>query len=99
MNNLDQFKKDFKRDVLIRVIVNLENGKVSRVGAKSLAHEILEIFKNQEAKMVFSKLNKLTETRTEVLDIFIKRMSEYETKERDEKINQIMVILKAGEVN
>ncbi|HVZ66721.1 MAG TPA: hypothetical protein VG917_00495 [Patescibacteria group bacterium] len=96
MKNLDQFKKDFKRDVLIRVIVNLEHGKTTRYGAKTLAKEILEIFAEEEAKKVFMKMNKLTETRPEILDIFIKRMSEYEAKDRDEKINQIMVILKAG---
>lgn len=95
MKNFDQFKHDFKQDVLIKVIVAMRHEKVSAEKASYLARAISEIFEN-EPHEVFKKLNKLAETHPDILDIFIKRATEYDDRKRIEDINQIQIYLKGG---
>lgn len=91
--NFEQFKKDFKQDILIKVIVATRHGKVSSDSASYLARLILEIFEN-EPREVFKKLNKLTETHPDILDIFIKRATEYDDRKKIEDISQIQIYLR-----
>ena len=104
MTNFDQFKKDFKRELLVKVIIDLKYGKISHPRAVQIAQNVVEIFKDNEPAQVFSKINKMAESKPEVLDIFIKRISEYEERERTDKLAQIHVYLskdnvKGGEEN
>jgi hypothetical protein len=101
MKNLELFKKDFKRDLLVKIVVSLKHGKTNKGKAKSLAREILSIFRESEAGSIFSKLNKLSESYPAVLDVFIKRGYEFDNREKEEKVNQIIVYLtkKEGEIN
>lgn len=93
MTNFDQFKKDFKRELLVKVIIDLKYGKISHARAVRIAQDIVEIFKDQNPALVFSKINKMAETKPEVLDIFIKRISEYEARDREDRLAQIHVYL------
>lgn len=99
--NFEQFKKDFKRDLLIRIVINMKHGKVGKTSSSELAREVLEIFREGQTKQVFERINKLTETHPDILDIFIKRGYEFDSREREEKTNQILVYLKlkGGETN
>ena len=99
--NFELFKKDFKRDLLIKIVINMKHGKTERVSSRELAREVLEIFREARAKQVFERINKLAETHPEILDIFIKRGYEFDTREKQEKVNQIMIYLKTkgGETN
>jgi len=90
MNNFELFKKDFKRDLLSGVVVALKHGKVDKDGASFFAKNILEIFEKDEAKDVFAKLLKLGETHPDLFDPFILRMNEYDEREKEEKLNNIM---------
>ncbi len=103
MTNLDQFKKDFKQDMLIKVIVAMRHEAIDSQEASYLAQFILEIFKEEKAMEIFKRINKLAEKHPEILDILIKRGTEYDEKQRVEEISQIQVYFKAnmnrGEAN
>jgi hypothetical protein len=92
--SFSQFEKDFKRDVLVKVVICLRHGKTSRQRVTGLARLILEAFRQDAANIAFSKINKLSESYPEVLDIFIKRGYEYDEREKKEKLNQIVLYLK-----
>jgi hypothetical protein len=99
--NYEQFKKDFKRDLLVKMVVYLKHGKTTKKRSKTLAKQILSIFSEIEAAAAFAKINKLSEHHPEILDIFIKRGYEFDSRETNEKLNQIIVYLKTkgGESN
>jgi hypothetical protein len=104
MKNFDQFKKDFKRELLVQIIVNMKYGKTSTAQAKTLATRINEIMQMEDSKEVFQALNKLSETNSNILDLFIKHAKEFEIKEKDERLEQIHIYLKStyakgGEIN
>lgn len=96
MTNLDQFKHNFKKDVLIRVIVAMRHNRTTQKDASYLARQILEIFKEEKASEVFKKINKLAEKHPDVLEILIERGTEYDEVQRKENINKIQVYLKGG---
>jgi hypothetical protein len=98
MKNFEQFKKDFKRDLLIKIVVSLKYGKANE-SPSEVARTILEVFKFNEKEVVFKQINKLSETHPEILDIFIKRGYEYDAREKDEKLSRILSFLKGGEIN
>ncbi len=94
--NFEQFKKDFKQDMLIKVIVALRRKRISQENASYLAKRILEIFQDEKATEVFKKINKLAETHPNILEILIKRGTEYDERQRAHDINQIQVYLRGG---
>ena len=94
MKNFEQFKKDFKRDLLIKVVIGLKHGQTSKDKSAEIARNILEVFRNGEPAVVFQGINKLAETHPYILDIFIKRANEYDQRFVDEKIPQILIYLK-----
>ena len=94
--NFETFKKDFKRDLLIQIVINMKHGKTNKTGSKELAREVLEIFREGHSRQVFERINKLTETHPEILDIFIKRGYEFDSREKTEKIEQIHIYLAEG---
>jgi len=105
MTNFEQFKRDFKRELLVKVIIDLKYGKISHARAVRIAQDIVAIFEEQNPTQVFAKINKMAETKPEVLDIFIKRINEYENRDREARLAQIHVYLapkvqeKGGENN
>lgn len=101
MKNFDQFKTDFKRDVLVQVIIDMKYGVTSKKRAAVLAEKILEIFKEEKASVAFAAINKLAETQPNILDIFIKRAQEFENRDKKLRLDQIHIYLKplGGESN
>jgi hypothetical protein len=101
MNNYEQFKKDFKRDLLVKIVVSLKHGKTTKKRSKTLAKQILSIFSETEAAAAFAKINRLSEHHPEILDIFIERGYEFDSREKEAKLNQIILYLKmkGGETN
>lgn len=98
MNNLDQFKKDFKRDLFAKIIVDMKYGNISKNYASNISKQVIEIFKEETPAKLFTVINKMSETNSRVLDVFINRAGEYEIRERDEKLAQIHAILNPSEV-
>jgi len=98
MDNLKQFKKDFKRDLLVKVIVDMKYGATSKSRGAEIASRILECFKAEDVE-IFRKLNKIAQTHPEILDILIKRMGEFDAREKDQKLNQIHIYFLGGEKN
>jgi hypothetical protein len=94
--NFEQFKKDFKQDMLIKVIVALRHKKISQENASYMAKRILEIFQEEKVSDTFKKINKLAESHPNILEILIKRGTEYDERQRAEDISQIQIYLKAG---
>ncbi|HVZ11736.1 MAG TPA: hypothetical protein VG965_01780 [Patescibacteria group bacterium] len=102
MDNFNQFKKDFKRDLLIKIVISLKHGYESKTDSQALVRKLLEILKIDDQRMVFSQLNKFSEGRPDILDIIIKRFNEFDEREKTEKINQIIIYFKSdegGEIN
>ena len=100
MDNFNQFKKDFKRDLLIKIVVSMKHGWANKEESRSLAREVLKVFGEHDSALAFQKLNKLSERHPEILDIFIKRGYEFDVRDKREKINQVIVYLKTkGGVN
>jgi len=96
MDNFSRFKQDFKRDLLIKIVVSMKHGRVSRDASRELAKRILEIFKNNAPPKVFERINKLSEDYPEILDILIARGHEFDSREKEEKMKEIIVYLKTG---
>jgi hypothetical protein len=96
MKNFEQFKKDFKRDLLIQIVINMRHGKTGKASSSELAREVLKIFREGQAKQVFERINKLAETHPEILDIFIKRGYEFDSREKDQRLEQINIYLTKG---
>ena len=103
--NFELFKKDFKRDLLIQIVINMKHGKVGKTSSSELAREVLEIFREGQAphqsdagqaRQVFERINKLAETHPEILDIFIKRGYEFDSREKDQRLEQISIYLTKG---
>lgn len=94
--NFELFKKDFKRDLLIQIVINMKHGQVSKASSSELAQEVLKIFREARAKQVFGRINKLAETHPEILDIFIKRGYEFDSREKDQRLEQISIYLAKG---
>lgn len=96
MKNFDQFKHDFKQDVLIKVIVALRHDAITQNRASGLAQAILEIFSEENPRAVFTLINKLSETNSDIVDIFIKRATEYDDRKKAEDIPQIQIFFRGG---
>ena len=99
-NNFETFKKDFKRDLLVKVVVALKFGHADRAGAAKFAQDTIGIFDTEEPVQMFAAINKLSETHPEILAPFIKRGSEYDEREKIERMQQIMrdLKMKGGEL-
>jgi hypothetical protein len=96
-NNLEVFKKDFERDVLVKIVISLRHGKMTKERSRDLARGILNIFKNEKTDLVFEGINRLSQSHPDILDIFINRGYEYDEREKEEKLNQIVLYFKGGE--
>ena len=92
--NFEKFKQDFKRDLLIKIVISMKHGRVSKDASQELAKRILEIFKIYEVPKVFESINKLSESYPEILDILITRGHEFDKRESEEKLEQIIVYFK-----
>lgn len=92
--NFEQFKRDFKRDLLVKIVINMKHGKMSRSRSQQLAKHVLKIYQETQAKKVFEQINKLAESHPDILDIFIKRMEEFDKRYIDKEIEQIHIYLK-----
>jgi len=99
MKNFEQFKKDFKRDVFIKVIINLKHGRVTKSSSKEVAKAVLDAFRLDQPRKVFEQINRITQDHPEILDAFIKRGNEYDTRHVNEQIPQILIYMKGGELN
>jgi hypothetical protein len=96
MNNFEIFEKDFKRDLLSKVIVAMKHGRMSKESAQKLAKSVLEIFTQESGPNVFAAINKISEIYPQVIDIFILRGNEYDERETEAKINEIRIDLSLG---
>lgn len=92
--NFEQFKKDFKQDLLICVVMNMKHGKLSEAASRMMVRRILSILNAESEASTFTKINKLSETYPAILDIFIKRGYEFDERERDAKLNEITLYLR-----
>ncbi len=98
--NYETFKKDFKRDFFVKMVIALKYSKTTRGSSAEFASDIIDLMKEEQVGVAFAKINKLAEIHPELLEILIKRGNEYDAREKEEKMNQIIMNLreKGGEI-
>jgi hypothetical protein len=94
--NFEQFKKDFKRDVLIRLVIGMKRGDLNRDSAGDVARRVLSAFRLISQKDIMEGLLKVSTEKRALLDVFIVRVSDLEEKEKNDKLSKILIRIKTG---
>ena len=85
----EQFKNDFKRDVLAQTIVGLRHEKVSNEAAAGLASLVVAATESDDSTTVFERLGALSQSHPEILKAFIKHGNEYDARQSYAKMEEI----------
>ncbi len=83
MDQFNTLKKDFEREVMVKIIVGLRHGTISEERARVLAHDFLDCMSASDGDTFFSKTVTLLEKFSEMIDLYLKYAEEYFIEKRD----------------
>ncbi len=95
---LEQLVQDIKRDLMIEVIVDLKNTKLSIDQARELARDFLNILPPINKEELLKKLGELGKVYKEVRAVFIKYARLYDDEKRWYSLEQAHTYLQEGNV-
>ena len=97
MNNLTEFKKEFEREMLIKIIIGLRYGKISNEQAQVLAKEYLNASNEGTEEKILSRLFSLIEKYTDMLELYIQLANKYFSEKREQVLTMTREYLLAQE--
>ncbi len=95
-NHFEQFKKDYQRDILARLVVNLKRGLIREEDARNMSYDILEAFEKTNVNEIFENLVIATRISPPMLDVFIARGREYDERVMQDRVEEIREYVKGG---
>ena len=88
MNTIIEFKKEFEREMLIRIIIGLKYGKLSNDQAQLLSKEYLEASGYETVESMLAKLYSLIEKYSDILEVYIQLANKYFTAKKEQILTQ-----------
>lgn len=88
MNTLSEFKIEFEREMLIKIIIGLRYGKISNEQAQQLAGEYLMAVREENAENILSKIYTMAGTFNDILELYIRLASKHFTEKKEQILTQ-----------
>lgn len=98
MDSVQTLVTDVERDLLLEITTHLKQNKLSGEQAQELARSFLAVLPVQDKEELLTKLKKLGEEFPEAQSVFLKYAKEDELHARDQKLSQMALHIKSGNI-
>lgn len=88
MKTLNEFKNDVERELMVKVIMGLRHGKISKEKAQSIAREYIKLREAENSEQLFENMASLIIKYSEILDVYLKTASEYFMYKTNQLLNE-----------
>src|SRR3989344_6531744 len=97
-NDLDVALKEVEKDLLLEIVKNLDQNKITPDQAQLQAKEFLALLPIQDKKDLLDKLYKLSQTNLETKGVYLNYARSYDEEERHKKLELMSQHIKKGEI-
>ncbi len=97
-NDLNNVVKDVEKELLLEIVKNLDQSKITPEQAQLLAQEFLALLPIQDKKDLLDKLYKLSQTNLETKGVYLNYARSYDEEERHKKLELMSQHIKNGEI-
>lgn len=77
MKTLKDYKNDIERELMVKVILGLRHGNITKEKAQDIATEYLKLRESTDIEQLFSNMSRLFNEYSEVLEVYLKTASKY----------------------
>lgn len=97
-NDLDETVKDVEKQLLLEIVKNLDESKITPEQAQLQAKEFLTLLPIQDKKDLLDKLYKLSQTNLETKGVYLNYARSFDEEERHKKLQLMSEHIKKGEI-
>ena len=97
-DDLKKFLENVERDLLLDIILNMRNRKITVGDAEKLARDFLAVLPIRDRQDLLGKLKSLSGKYSEARDVYLKYAAEEHETEKNQAVDTIANHIKNGEI-